>query len=336
MISYIEEKYISLVSTKLRNFKQKSQYLFNFSCPICGDSQKNNLKARGYLFKRKDAYGFMCHNCGSAMSLEKFIRFLDYGMYNEYMLEKFQKKEKSEPIDVNQFKTKQVFKEKNSLNKENLISLKDLPSNFYARKYLEDRKIPLDNIYFTSDFAEYVKSQFPNNEKKLYKEPRIVIPFYDREENLLGVQGRSIGSSKIKYITIKSNENVPKIYGWNNIDLSKTIYVVEGPLDSLFLNNCVATMDAQLYNCSSIIGLDRDYVFIYDNEPRNKQIVSNMRKTIDRGFKICIWPSIIEQKDINEIILSGINSSTIQRIIEQNTYEGIMATMKLNQWEKTK
>lgn len=294
------------------------------------------------MYKKGERFSFICHNCGSTMRLDKFIKYVDPPLYNEYQLETFQDKQNlrqnDDSIDTSLFKSP-TFKNSKAqlkLKKENLIELSHLPENFYARKYIADRKIPLEGLYYTSDFAQYIADQFPEETKKLYKEPRIVIPFYDREENLLGVQGRSIGPSKIKYITIKANENVPKIYGWNKIDLSKTIYVVEGPLDSLFLKNCVATMDAALYVAASIVGLDYDYVFVYDNEPRSKPIVSNMRKTIALGHKICVWPHDITFKDINEMILSGINSSTIQHIIDKNTYEEIMATMKLNQWEKTK
>ena len=120
----------------------------------------------------------------------------------------------------------------------------------------------------------------------------------------------------------------------SKLDVSKPVYVVEGPIDSLFLNNCVATMDAALYVASSIIGLDNDYVFVYDNEPRNKQIVSNMKKTIDLGRKVCVWPDTIQQKDINDMVLAGMHPSEIQHIIDNNTYEGLMAVMKMNQWSK--
>ena len=341
MSVYIDKKYISLLSPKLSQFKQRGEFLWNFRCNICGDSNKDKTKARGYIYKRKDHFSFICHNCGSAMRLDKFIRYSDPGLYNEYQLETFQEKHPQKDKDKEfvmpeEFLKAPVFKSKtNKLTTNSLTPLEDLPANFYARKYIDDRKVPLKGLYYASDFAAYIRDQFPSYDKQLYKEARIVIPFYDREGNLLGVQGRSIGPSKIKYITIKTDENSPKIFGWNKVDLAKPIFVVEGPIDSLFLDNCVATMDAALYTCPRIIGLDFDYVFIYDCEPRNRQIVKNMRKTIDLGYKVCIWPSDITFKDINEGILQGYTPATIQHIIDCNTYEGMMATMKLNQWEKT-
>ena len=337
MSVYIDKKYISLLATKLKQFKQRGEFLWNFRCPVCGDSQKDKIKARGYIYKRKEHFGFMCHNCGSTMKLNKFIKYVDPALYNEYQLETFVKANTEPKVDVKQFVTKPVFnvtKVPTDILYSNAVKIDRLAINHPARKYLESRKVPYENLSYTCDFATFVKNVFPNYEKPLYKEPRIVIPFNDKDGNLLGVQGRAIGASKIKYITIKVDDNVPKIFGWDRLDPLQTVYVVEGPIDSLFLSNSVATMDAALYTAPSVIGLDKDYVFVYDNEPRNKQIVSNMRKTIDMGRKICVWPDTIQYKDINEMVMGGMHPSEIQHIIDNNTYEGLIATMKMNQWEK--
>ena len=337
MSVYIDKKYVSLLAPKLSQFKQRGEFLWNFRCPVCGDSQKNKIKTRGYIYKKKERFGFMCHNCSTTMSLPKFIRYVDPSLYNEYQLESFVRSNTSNNVNVADFVTKPTFNipsAPRSILLTDAQSINGLNPYHQARKYLEDRKVPLDNLYYTEDFAKFVKDLFPDNTKQLYKEERIVIPFYDKQGNLLGVQGRAIGQSKIKYITIKADENTPKIFGWNGLDTSKTVYVVEGPIDSLFLDNCVATMDAALYTAPSVIGLDLDYTFVYDNEPRNKQIVTNMRKTIELGRKLCIWPDTIQQKDINEMVLAGMHPSEIQHIIDSNTHEGLIATMKMNQWSR--
>ena len=337
MSVYIDKKYVSLLAPKLSQFKQRGEFLWNFRCPVCGDSQKNKIKTRGYIYKKKERFGFMCHNCSTTMSLPKFIRYVDPSLYNEYQLESFVRSNTSNNVNVADFVTKPTFNipsARRSILLTDAQSINGLNPYHQARKYLEDRKVPLDNLYYTEDFAKFVKDLFPDNTKQLYKEERIVIPFYDKQGNLLGVQGRAIGQSKIKYITIKTDENTPKIFGWNGLDTSKTVYVVEGPIDSLFLDNCVATMDAALYTAPSVVGLDLDYTFVYDNEPRNKQIVTNMRKTIELGRKLCIWPDTIQQKDINEMVLAGMHPSEIQHIIDSNTHEGLIATMKMNQWSR--
>ena len=331
MSLYIDKKYVSLLSPKLRNFKQRGDFLWNFSCPICGDSNKNKLKARGYIYKRKDAFFFMCHNCGTSTSFINFMKKEDPHLYKEYLLERYSNQNSAPEIKATEFITKPTFSIPKTVN---LPPVQALPDEHPAKKYLKDRHVPLEHFYYASDFKEFIENLVPENTKELYKEDRIVIPFYDKDGILLGVQGRAIGPSKIKYITMKVSEDAVKIFGWDKIDISKRIYVVEGPIDSLFIQNAVATMDANLLVASRIIGLDNSYTFVYDNEPRNKQIVSNMKKAITLGKDICIWPSDIKHKDINEMVLNGLPPAAIQHIIDNNTFSGLQATMKLNQWSK--
>ena len=331
MSLYIDKKYVSLLSPKLRNFKQRGEFLWNFSCNICGDSHKDKTKARGYIYKRKDSFFFMCHNCGASTSFVNFMKQEDPHLYKEYLLEKFERSNTSNDINIADYVTKPTFNIPKTIN---LPPVQVLSDDHPAKLYLKHRQVPLDGLYYASNFKEFIQELIPDNTKTLYKEDRIVIPFYDKDGILLGVQGRAIGPSKIKYITMKTNEDNPKIFGWNKIDVSKRIYVVEGPIDSLFLRNSIATMDAALYKAASIVGLDNKYTFVYDNEPRNKQIVSNMRKTIERGHDICIWPDTIKEKDINEMILSGLSPAVLQHIIDINTHNGFQATINLNQWSR--
>jgi transcription elongation factor Elf1 len=331
MSLYIDKKYVSLLSPKLSQFKQRGEFLWNFRCPICGDSQKNKIKTRGYIYKRKDAFFFMCHNCGTSTSFVKFMKQEDPHLYKEYLLEKFERSNTETKVDVSEFITTPVFNIPKTIN---LPPVQVLSEDHPAKLYLKHRQVPLDGLFYASNFKEFIQELIPENTKQLYKEPRIIIPFYDKDGILLGIQGRAIGPSNIKYITMKVHEDAPKIFGWNKVDTTKRIYVVEGPLDSLFLHNTVATMDAALYHVSSILGLDSKYTFVYDNEPRNKQIVSNMRKTIQQGHDICIWPDNIKEKDVNEMVLSGLSPSVLQHIIDINTHNGLHATMNLNQWSR--
>ena len=89
MSSFIDVKYINLLSAKLPKFKRKSDYLFNFRCPHCGDSKKSSTKARGFVYRKKNDMFFKCHNCGMGQSLGNLIKFLDPIMYKEYALERF-------------------------------------------------------------------------------------------------------------------------------------------------------------------------------------------------------------------------------------------------------
>ena len=334
MSLYIDRKYISLVSPKLERFKQKSQYLWNFRCPICGDSHKNKLKTRGYLYSRKSDMFYTCHNCGTSLSFGNFLKTLDPSLFREYQLERY-KNESSGNVKQPDFsiaKEKPVFKKKEI----DLPTIASLPEEHIAKKYMLERKIPrerLSDIFYASNFKRFVLTVLPDYEKTLYEEQRIIFPFYDENKKLLGFQGRAIGDSKIKYITVKIDDDNRKVFGLDRVDLTKKIYVVEGPIDSLFLQNSLAVMDASLYNVSLSLG-NHDYVFIHDNEPRNKEIVKHMGKTISHGKNIFIWPQNVDAKDINDWILTGATPSEIQSIIDRHTFNDLRAKLEFETWKK--
>lgn len=333
MSLYIDKKFVSLVSPKLERFKQKSEYLWNFRCPVCGDSHKNKIKARGYFYRRKSDVFYTCHNCGTGLSLGNFLKLIDNSLYREYQMERYKNESSGnvEKPDFSQAMVKPVFKKR-----IDLPTINSLPEDHVAKQYLLKRMIPrdrLNDIYYASNFKSYVMETIPDYEKTLYDEQRIIFPFYDEEKTLLGFQGRALGDSKVKYITIKLNDDNRKVFGLDRIDLSKRIYVVEGPIDSLFLQNSLATMDASLYNITLLLG-NHDYVFIHDNEPRNSAIVKQMSKTISHNKNIFIWPQDIAAKDINDYILTGATPSEIQSIIDRNTFCDLRAKLEFERWKK--
>lgn len=336
MTLYIDRKYVSLVSNKLEKFSQKSDYLWNFRCPICGDSSKNKLKMRGYIYRRKNDLYFSCHNCGASHTFGTLLKLTDRSLYNSYQLECYSdgntKKNLKKP-DFSFAKTKTVFDKKVKIN---LPSIEDLTDTHAAKGYVKDRKIPKEyysQLYYAENFHDFVKEILPSYDKVLYNEPRLVIPFYDEEQNLIGFQGRDLLKSKIKYITIKLSDDNKKVYGLDKIDKTKRIYVVEGPIDSMFMHNSLAMMDASLLSVFPSVG-NHDYVFVYDNEPRNKDIIKHMQKTIDLGKNICIWPSHVQKKDINEMVCSGLSPTAIQSIIDTNTFDNHRAMLEFATWKK--
>ena len=334
MALFIDRKFMTLVSPKLEKFAQKNDYIWNFRCPFCGDSKKNKIKARGYVYRKKNDLFFMCHNCSTSTSFGKFLKSIDPLLYKEYQLERYKNDSHSNVKlpDFSAAKTKPVF------NKTiNLPTIDSLPDNHPAKIFVTKRRIPQEknkNIFYAQDFAAFIDEILPDNNKKLYKnDERIVIPFYDEKNILQGVQGRAIGKSEIRYITITLNEEAKKVYGLNTVDFTKKIYVVEGPIDSFFLHNSIAMMDASLYRATVAVG-KYDFVFVYDNEPRNKEIVKHMKKTIDLNHSICIWPKDMKEKDINDMILAGRSSSEIQYIIDKNTHSDLRAKLELENWKK--
>jgi transcription elongation factor Elf1 len=319
----VDSKYIGLISSRLQKFKKVKNNLYNFRCPICGDSQKNKNKTRGYLYQVKNNTNFKCHNCGASMSLNNFIKTLDSTLYKQYTMEKFKEGHtgKNFVVDEPKFEFKKpVFKKS--------INLPKASSNPIAKRYLENRKIDPDKFYYADRFKSWTNTQKKTFDTIGRDEPRIIIPMYDETKNLIGFQGRALNQSPNKYITIMIQDDVPKIYGIETIDKTSTVYVTEGPFDSTFICNSIAMCgsDADISNC----GID-NVVWIYDNEPRNKEIVNRIRDTIDRGDSIVIWPSNVTEKDINDMVLSGHN---IMSVLKSNTYQGLEAKIKFNNWKK--
>lgn len=319
----VDSKYVGLVSSRLQKFKRVKADLYNFRCPICGDSQKNKNKTRGYIYSVKNNTNFKCHNCGASMSLNNFIKELDPMLHKQYTMEKFKEGHTGKNFVVEQPKfefVKPIFKRNLNLPKASEVPI--------AREYLTKRKLNPEKFYFADKFKEWTNTQKVIFDTIGRDECRIIIPMYNENKNLIGFQGRSLIPNPVKYITVMLDEDAPKIYGLDQVDSSKPIYIVEGPFDSTFVQNAVAM-------CGSDVNIGSfgwsNYIYVFDNEPRNREIVNRISKTIDRGDKVIIWPTSIEQKDINDIVLAGIN---VMDLLKSNIYSGLEAKIKFNNWKK--
>ena len=319
----IDSKYVGLISSRLQKFKKVKPDLYNFRCPICGDSQKNKNKCRGYMYVVKNNTNFKCHNCGASLSLNNFIKKLDTTLHKQYTLEKFKEGHtgRSFVVDEPEFTFKKpVFKKK--------LNLPKASENPVANKYLVERKLNPEKFYYTDKFKEWSNTQKQTFDSTYRDEPRIIIPMYDTEKNLIGFQGRSLTPNSVKYITVMLDEEAPKIYGLETINSELPIYVVEGPFDSTFIDNSVA-----LCGSDGDLGYFKrsDTILVYDNEPRNREIVGRIERCIDRNQKVVIWPSSIVEKDINDMVLAG---HDVMSMIKLNTYSGLEAKVKFNSWKK--
>ena len=323
----IDAHYANLVSSRLDKFKRVKEGTFNFRCPYCGDSQKYKNKARGYLFTMKSGLVFKCHNCGVGRSFGNFLKEHANDLYDEYIMERYKKGLTGKGRNVSNPKLsfeKPVFKKHGEVQK-----VSELNKKHPAYEYLVKRNLDTSLFYYTDKFCTWVNTQKPTFTDVRKDHPRIIIPFIDSDGKWFGLQGRSLNpKDKMRYITIMLDENKPKIYGLDRINKTKTVYIVEGPFDSTFLDNSVAMagsdVDPRTYNWS-------DYIWVYDNEPRNREIVNRISKSIDRGDKVVIWPSNILQKDINDMVLAGHN---VQSLVELNSYQGLEAQVKLTEWKK--
>ena len=321
-MDHVDSKFIGLVSSKLQKFKRVKADLYNFRCPICGDSKKNKSKTRGYIYAVKANTNFKCHNCGASMSLNNFLRQVDPAVHKQYVMEKFKEGHTGRNFVVDEPIMKfeaPKFKKKLKLPK---ASEHPRPAGYLTARQLDPSK-----FYYAEKFKEFVNSLKPTFDDVNHDEERIIIPLY-YEKNLIGLQGRSIKPNPVKYITVMLDDDAPKLYGLDDVDKTKQVFVTEGPFDSTFIRNsiamCGADADVSKWGIS-------DPVWIYDNEPRNREITNRISKTINAGHSVVIWPESIDDKDINDMVMSGLD---VQSVIELNTYSGLEAKLKFTTWKK--
>ena len=316
-----------MISNGLRNFKKKKEGLWNFACPICGDSTKDKTKARGYLINYNNSLLYKCHNCNVSLSFANLIKSIDNTLYTQYLFENngnervFTKR--PEPVSV--IKTKKSER----IDLPTLDSLeKDHPAVVYARS----RKFTLHHmqrLYYTDKIGTWVQKNI-NKKYKFKDTPRILIPFFDQDGSLTGAQGRALDpEEKLRYITAKKEGSPCIIFGLNFWIPSKETYVVEGALDSLFLPNALATNNANLVGICEHI-LSDNFVFVFDNERRNKEVCASIAKAVNSGKKVCIWPKTLQYKDINDMV---INNVPVLDIIRNSTYSGLEAKIRFEEWK---
>lgn len=341
---WLEHKYINLLSSKLDKFKRKTSTLYNFRCPICNDSDTNKQKARGYIYEKKGKMSFHCHNCGASASINNFIRQVDNTLYNEMRMESLAEKASTDTkkTELDEFVSKMkkpVFLKTGPLKRLKKIS--QLNHNHPLKQYVAGRKIPNQyhaKMFLCPKFLHFVNELIPDKfEPKAlkYDQPRLLIPFFNQEKNMHALQGRALDKNKntTKYITIVLDENTPKIYGLDTVDPSEKVYCVEGPIDSMFIPNCVASAGGDV----SAVGeefRDSDLVIIYDNEPRSHETINKIQKAIDKGLSVCIFPDNVVHKDINDMVMCGNSPEAIKKLIDENTFKSLTAKLRLSNWRK--
>ena len=307
-----------LLSPRLDKFKKLRDNLFNFRCPYCGDSQKFTNKARGYFYRKKNDFFYKCHNCGKGTTFSKVLQYTDPEMYKEFVMEKFTGPKTDE------FKFEAPKFKKRDPKLENLTPINKLNGNHPARQFVESRQIPEEfysDLYLCSKFFKWAKIRSKQDH------PRLVIPFRDESGEVFAAQGRAFGKETPKYLTVKFQDK-PKIFGLDRCDWSQRTYVVEGPLDSLFVDNCLAVAGADFEHH---FPMKENVTIILDNEPRSREIIKRMEKLIDKDYELVIWPDNVKEKDINDMVLAG--NANIMQTITNNTYTGLTAKLKLASWK---
>ena len=315
MALWLDNKYATLLSGRVQRFK-RVQNNYNMRCPLCGDSKRNQSKARGWILVKNAKTKYYCFNCGVSLTFKSFLKKVDESLFLEYVKESLL--EQGMNPDVIDFTEK--LKPPKFVSATELSALKkisQLHPDHPVKKYIDKRMIPPQyhyKLFYAPKYKQWVNTILPDKFKIERDEPRIIIPLLSETKELMGVQCRSLNpKDDIKYITILFDENNPKVYGLESLDKTKHILALEGPIDTMFLSNAIASCGGKIDSILKSCELDKNKVtIIYDNEPRNKETVKKMEDAIADNYNVCIWPDYIKQKDINDMILHGLTSEYIE------------------------
>ena len=344
---WLERKYLSLVMSHLEQSKWKNENTLNHRCNYCGDSQKNKYKARGFHFLVEQSFVYKCHNCGKSTSSQNFLKDHFPTVHKEFVKE-LMKEKYGKTVENRRMPSANAFKftpKKELLNKnsKDVMSIENLkfickPCSevSVAREYLEKRNIPkhhYENLWYIDKPQSLSHLSKKYKDRVLGNDPRILLPF-TKDGELIGLSGRAINDSPLRYLTMRFRDDLPLIFNLDNVDTTKTIYVTEGPIDSLFLPNSISVGGSDFKKIDK--NLKTNSVIIYDNEPRNTEILKKLEEVIDLGYSVCLWDDkrVQDLKDINEMVLSGLTKEEVKDIIDKSTFNGLSAKLKFKEYKK--
>jgi transcription elongation factor Elf1 len=330
---WLDAKFVSLISGYLDRYQVQTSnpFVAIMRCPLCGDSKKSKTKRRGYIYEREGDTFYSCHNCGASMHISEFIKIISPQRFDEYISEKYlNKKKKAIIIEV---KKEPVV----GTPLESLKKISQLPLNHPTRVYVTGRMIPhswFEKLYHVDHFKAWVNTFVPEKfESVTNDEPRLIIPLYGKNNLLIGFQGRSLSTVSLnRYITIMLRD-APKFFGLNEIYDDRQYFILEGPIDSMFIDNSGAMAGSSVP--LKDLGLnEKNATFVFDNEARNPEIINKISRKIDLGYMVTIFPEYFQHKDINAGILDGYTKIQMNKMLKANSFQGMEAKLRFTAWRK--
>ncbi len=298
-------------------------------CPICGDADSRigkriASKKRFYFLSKGNGISVYCHKCGFSASLPWFLKQYHSDIFEDYIFQNFKRKGPSLKEQLKDKCSKPEFNTEDVYDLDSCIPIHKLPENHFVVRYVKNRQIPFDKIMLCPDINKVLL-----REQRLNKTvPTLIIPYYRRDMTCRVFQVRFFDPKiKPKYLSFKYDDDDEKIYNMDFVDTTNPVYVLEGPIDAMMVDNAVAVGGS---NQNSVDVPNQ--VIVFDNEPRHPQICQKIKNTIDAGKKVVIWPKNLKEKDPNEMIMAGVKG--IDKILKDNTVQGLQAKLRFNKWKK--
>ena len=314
----------------------------NARCPACGDSEKSRIKARFWVNEKDGDLLVGCFNCNYHSNFVNFCKEYFPDTYKELIFQKF-KSEPQKDFDINELgKSKLKITEKSNLelllNKYS-VRIDKLPENHPILMYINSRKIPKEHFcyfYFTKQWQHLVHAHQNESYINPQDENRLIMVIKDFDNRITAIQGRSLAKEpRNKYITIKEHDDANKIFGLDKVDLSKTVFLTEGIVDSLFLDNACAITGGSMNFDEIPIPKDKR-VFVWDNEPQASHTVDRIAQAIKAGEKIVLFDEVNwKSKDINDLIIKEqISKEEVNNYRNNNIVQNLFAELRFKNWKK--
>jgi len=331
----LQKKYIQILGPRFPNFKRRSQSLFVFSCPVCGDSEKSSRKARGNFFERNGEMCYHCYNCGVTMTFKSFFKRFDQAAFLEYTKEKL--------LDERNLKPYEEISKPRVITNNPLVDLQKVSSlkpDHVCRQYVANRHIPRDywgSLYYAEDFPQWVNNKIQAEKfRGTFHEPRLVIPLIDKNKTLHGVQGRALGPSEVRYISIITNETIPPVWGLDRVHFNSPTPVMEGPIKAMFVENGISACGGSIEISVHSLPME-NLIICYDNEPRKLETCKKMYHALEQGYKVCLWPSELTEKDADDMVnKQGYSVARISQMIRDSAVSGMSGIQKFNNWKRVR
>ncbi len=304
-----------------------------FRCPFCGDSKKSESKTRGYFYEIEGNANFKCHNCGASMGLYSFLKEIAPSLAKEYTFEKFKGVKAFEVDPFEKFIAKPTFADKTLLDPCTPIA--DLEDSHKAKEYIKWRMIPekfWSDLYYCKNIRDITSQLEEYKDRELPKNDCIIIPFFDKDKNLVYMQARFFGDVSIRYITLQVDPTAKKLWGLDRVDWNKLVYVCEGPFDAMFVDNCISVAGASIMSEIKYLRehAKNDLVLIFDKDYQtNAEVYGQFLKAVKQGIKVVMFDAQFAAKDINAQVQNGMTPSDLQKYLEKRTFSGLNAKLEL-------
>lgn len=319
---------------RLQCYKKVGQRKWNGRCPVCGDSMTDAHKARFWIYEYKGELRAGCFNCNYNRPMGAYLKEYEPDLYRKWLLERRRESGHSMPVDV---PTKCQSKMPVIAHLDYSERLDRLPDNHPIITYVKNRMIPeckYNRLWFTMDWRKLVNSVNPGTYHNEAREPRLVIPLFNENKEIQAFQGRALRNDPNKYITIKAHSDVSKVYGLDTIDPSLPVYMMEGPIDSLFINNAGAITGGQM--SLDEVPYANKRVWVLDNEPHHPDTCKRLSKLIAAGERVVMWDRAPwHSKDVNDMIVKeSATAEQIEQYFKENTVQGLTAKLRFSKWKR--